>query len=654
MRLQHLVSQLLLFLLFQAVVYAHLAATLSQNIPCTTNKQQLQELHQGDELLQCSGSAAAECGCTIRVARSGRSRSISRDNSFNNSESSRGRNSIGQRSSRSKQNRSVTDENGGPSGPFQFRTPWKQYLAGCRGVPGQQLLLLQQMGVNHIAPLLMRFFGFLHSALHLPVLLKRLKGLQHGVCSDGGSAGRGSGGWWSFGLDWDATVPLLRYFLSFLPFLLLLFSSLLLLLTSRSSNSGTVAAATEAAKTVSQARGSNSDAAYAGLLLLLPASCSKEGKHNGKRSVMLLLLIIATAAAAATLAAVAADSLKAAGCEAPLAFEAFSGLQQEQQQGGRLQRGLFGLLEGLRQLPTHWESAAPAAIAAARGYAYPAAPDVASAAPAVSTGASDVEVLLQEGATAAKQLKKSWLGAQYVLLLQTEPEVPPQQENQQPLLLLQGESLWRRSKRFLSSLRSLCRLNGCKGSTDGSSSNSNNISADASIQRNGSAHGALERFSFTPIPVQARSGSDTTSLREEEQQLAFPFGKQQQGLLRCMRAEELAAAASAVGDALDSALKHHVLMRQFVDSALEPHQLMQQRTHLLQLQQDVENALVHGLPQLWKFVRLLLQASSRSVEELLREMPLLLLAALVVAAAAAGASFVRQLAAEQPAVRPVA
>ncbi|CDI87834.1 hypothetical protein EPH_0063400 [Eimeria praecox] len=116
---------------------------------------------------------------------------------------------------------------------------------------------------------------------------------------------------------------------------------------------------------------------------------------------MLLLLIVATAAVAATLAATAADSLKAAGCEAPLAFEAFSGQAtaadslkaagceaplafeafsgqpQEQQQGPRVQRGLSGILEGLQQLPKDWDSTAPAAVAAARGYTigYPTAPD---------------------------------------------------------------------------------------------------------------------------------------------------------------------------------------------------------------------------------------------------------------------------------------
>ncbi|CDJ35333.1 uncharacterized protein EMH_0096730 [Eimeria mitis] len=196
---------------------------------------------------------------------------------------------------------------------------------------------------------------------------------------------------------------------------------------------------------------------------------------------------MATAAIAATLAATAADSLKAAGCEAPLAFEGFSGLQQEQQKGTRIQRGLYSILEGLRQLPTEWESMAPAAIAAARGYAtpYPTAPDAAPAAPAASTAVSDIEVLLQEGAAAAKQLKKSWLGAQYVLLLQTETNVAPPQEQQQQLL--QGDTIWRRSKRFLSSVLPLRRLERCKDSADSSSSsgNSNILSQEANNKDSG-------------------------------------------------------------------------------------------------------------------------------------------------------------------------
>ncbi|CDI85751.1 hypothetical protein, conserved [Eimeria praecox] len=303
--------------------------------------------------------------------------------------------------------------------------------------------------------------------------------------------------------------------------------------------------------------------------------------------------------------------------------------------------------------------------------------------------------MLQEGATAAKQLTKSWLGSQYLLMLQTEPKVPPQQHP-----LLQGETLWRRSKRFLSSLLPSCRLDRCKDNTDSTSESSNEVSLDASSKGNGSAYGASEHYFFTPIQVHGRNGLDATQLHKEKQQLGVPSGKQQQGLLRCIGAEKLAVAAAAVGDALDSALKQHALLQDFVDGSLEPHQVLHQKKQLLELQQHVEEALQYGLPELWKFVRLLLQASSslqdfvdgslephqvlhqkkqlleleqhveealqyglpelwkfvrlllqassRGVEELLRQMPLLLLAAAIMAATAAGASFVRHLASEQP------
>ncbi|CDJ57370.1 hypothetical protein, conserved [Eimeria maxima] len=649
MRLQRLASQLLPLLLLHASVCAHLANTLSRNIKCTANEKQAQGLQQGDELLQSSQSADAECGGRSRVARGTKCGNGSRKNIFNKSEGTTGPNSSRECSSNGQHRGFVTDEAGGPSGSREFSKPWKQHLDGCKGVPSQKVLLFQQLGINHLAPLLLRSFGFLHSPLHLPVLLKRLKGVQHGVSDAGEARGSSRGGWWSFGLEWDAAVPLLRYFLSFLPFLLLLLSSLLLLLTSRSRTSGTVDAATEAAKTVSQARRSNSDAAYAALLLLLPTSYSRESKNGGKRSVMLFLLIIATAAIAATLAGTAADSLKAAGCEAPLAFDAFSGLQQEQRKGSRLQTGLSGLLEGLRQLPTNWESTAPATIAAARGYAavHPTVPNAGNAAPPASTAASDLEELLQKGAAAAQQLRKTWLGSQYVLLqAETKVQLPPPQQQWR---LLQGKALLRRSKRFLSALLPLHRWSRCNDNTDESSSSgsTNQSPGEANNKSNGSAYGAAEQFFFTPIPVHSRTDLDTDDL-QKEQQFAIPTERQQQGLLRCMGAEELAAAASAIGDALDCALKQHVLMRQFVDGVLEPNQLVQQKKELLQIQQHVEDALQHGLPQLWEFVRLLLQASSRSAEELLRLMPLLLLAAVIVAAAAAAASFVRQLAAEQP------
>ncbi|CDJ46657.1 hypothetical protein EBH_0013070 [Eimeria brunetti] len=641
MRLHRLALQLSLLLPLQAVVYAGLAASLSRNNPCTTNDQQLQGLQQGDEPLQRNRSAAAECGCSTRAARTNKSEGADGgNNGFNSSGSSRECNGNREPDSSTRHNCCVTGENGDPSGPFRFSTPWKEYLTGCRGLPSQQVLLLQHMGVNRLAPLLLHFFGFLHSALHLPVLLKRLKGVQHGVSNDDRGRGNDRGCWWSFGFEWETAVPLLRYFLSFLPFLLLLLSSLLLLLVSRNRSSDAVAATTKAAKTVSQTRGSNSDAAYAALLLLLPASCSKESKNGGKRSVMLLLLIIATAAAAATLAVTAADSLKAAGCEAPMAFEAFSGLQQDQEQGSRVPEGLYGLVGGLRQLPRDWDSTALAAIAAARGYAAPdpTLSDAARGAPIALTAASHLEMLLQEGAAAAKQLRKNWLGAQYVLLLQKETKAPLEQQQQ---VLPQGQTLWRRSKRLLSSLLPLCRVDKWTGSTDssGSSGRSNKLSLEA---------GNKDHIYFRPVSFHGENSLDTAHFQKEKQQWSFPPCEQQQGLLRCMKAEELAAAASVVGDALDCALKQHFLVRQFVDSALEPHQLVQQKKELLQVQQNVEDTLQHGLPQLWTFVRLLLQASSRSVEELLRQTPLLLLAAVIVGGAAAGASLVRHLAAEQP------
>ena len=645
MRPQRLLSQLLLLL--QPAIYVHLAAALSHSIADSSNRRHLQ---QQEDLLHVRRNEADE-GCHLKQINT-----YSRNNKANHVNSKD--TNPGLRPS------SRADGQQGPSWPSGFPVPWLPQLAVCKAEQRQHLLVLRQLGVNRLAPVLLRFFGLLHSALHLPVLLRRLRELQQPArgssnssssssssSSSNKSSSKSSNGWWPVGLQWDTTLALLRYFLSFLPFLLLLLSSLLLLFTFRgNSSSKAVAAAVQAAKAVTQAHNSNSDAAYAGLLLLLPASCTRSGSTSGKRTLLLLLFLAAMAAAAAALAAAAADGLKVAGCAAPLLFDAFSGLQQQAQQQQRQQQGLSGLLRGLQQLSADWAAAAPAAAAAARGQALsiPApAGATAAAAPAAATAAPEVGSLLQEGAAAAKQLKRRWLASRYVLLLQAEAKMQQQLKHQQ------RECLWQRSKRWMVALLPLCGSSSCcsddSNSINGSRNSSTRTSSPYMAAHKTSSSDpddASEQFSFAPVPV---PGSVHTPQQQQQQQ-DVPVGKQQQGLLRCGGAEELAAAAGEIGDVLEQALQQQLLLQQFVADTLETPQQQRQQQRLLQQQQQVAAVLQQELPQLWEFVLLLLQVSSSSVEGLLRQLPLMLLISIGVATAGAAAAFIRFLASGCPEV----
>lgn len=306
MRPQRLLPHLLLLLLLLPAVYVHFAAALSSSI--SSSKQQRKELQRA-ALLLLQGGKLAE---TIY--------------SYQASSSTPGT-SNGENTRSASRSSTSTPNEGGPSG---FPAPWLPQLAECKRQQRLPLWLLQ-LGVPGISSLLLRLFSLLHSALHFPVLLRRLKDLPVFATSSTSASSESSStnNWRPFGLDWDVCSALLRYFLSFLPFLLLLFSSLVLLLTFRNSGSPstTFSTVTQAAKSVSQVRSSNSDgdAAYAALLLMLPASC--RSSSSSSRPVLLVFSCAALGLAAAGLAVAAAASLKSAGCEAPFVFDAFSGVQ---------------------------------------------------------------------------------------------------------------------------------------------------------------------------------------------------------------------------------------------------------------------------------------------------------------------------------------